>query len=247
MEIHILGNGAMASALAFGLKDKFDITIVGRNEAKMSNLKNQGFKTEIYGKNYDITDKNIILAFKPYALNEMAKILSGNSQICISVLAGVCLENLQIIKSNNYAVCMPNIAAYFKTSTTPYFTTSLNLQIHNIISEFGEAIKLENESDLRVAGVISGCVPAFLAIVAESLQNGGVKEGLKKEISANLVNGVFKSSAKLLESMHPAILKEKVCSPAGTTIEGVIELENCGIRSAFINAVSKSANKFKNK
>lgn len=246
MQIYILGNGAMASAMAIGLKDKFEVIVVGRSEKKLENLANLGFKTEIYGSSYDISNKNIILAFKPYALGDMAKILRGKARICISVLAMTNLEKLQILQSEQFCVCMPNIAAKFTSSVTPYFSESggkFDDEIYEILSTFGKAVRVENEKDIAIAGVLSGCTPAFLAMVAESLGNGGVKCGLKKEIASNLVSGVFESSAKLLENMHPSLLKESVCSPAGTTIEGVLELEKHGIRSAFASAVVKSFEK----
>ena len=246
MQIHILGNGAMASAMALGLKDKFEVIVVGRSEKKLENLANLGFKTEIYGDSYDISNKNIILAFKPYALGDMAKILRGKARICISVLAMTNLEKLNAINSEKTCVCMPNIAAKFKSSVTPYFAEfdgKFDDEIYEILSAFGKAVRLESQKDMACAGVLSGCVPAFLAMVAESLGNGGVKCGLKKEIASNLVSGVFESSAKLLDKMHPSLLKESVCSPAGTTIEGVLELEKHGIRSAFASAVIKSFEK----
>ncbi|MBO7475978.1 MAG: pyrroline-5-carboxylate reductase [Campylobacter sp.] len=246
MQIYILGNGAMASAMAIGLKDKFEVIVVGRSEKKLENLANLGFKTEIYGSSYDISNKNIILAFKPYALGDMAKILHGKARICISVLAMSNLEKLSVINSEKTCVCMPNIAAKFKSSVTPYFAEfdgKFDDEIYEILSTFGKAVRVENEKDMAIAGVLSGCAPAFLAMVAESLGNGGVKCGLKKEIASNLVSGVFESSAKLLENMHPSLLKESVCSPAGTTIEGVLELEKHGIRSAFASAVVKSFEK----
>lgn len=246
MQIYILGNGAMASAMAIGLKDKFEVIVVGRSEKKLENLANLGFKTEIYGSSYDISNKNIILAFKPYALGDMAKILRGKARICISVLAMSNLEKLSIINSEKTCVCMPNIAAKFKSSVTPYFSEcngKFDDEIYEILTTFGKAVRVENEKDMAIAGVLSGCAPAFLAMVAESLGNGGVKCGLKKEIASNLVSGVFESSAKLLENMHPSLLKESVCSPAGTTIEGVLELEKHGIRSAFASAVIKSFEK----
>ena len=176
----------------------------------------------------------------------MAKILRGKERICISVLAMSNLEKLSVINSEKTCVCMPNIAAKFKSSVTPYFSESggkFDDEIYEILSTFGKAVRVENEKDMACAGVLSGCAPAFLAMVAESLGNGGVKCGLKKEIASNLVSGVFESSAKLLENMHPSLLKESVCSPAGTTIEGVLELEKHGIRSAFASAVVKSFEK----
>lgn len=240
-KIYILGNGAMAEALANGLKSKFEVVIVGR---KLENLaKFSEFKTEIYGKTYDIAGKNIILAFKPYVLKEMAEILKGEANLCISVLAMTTLDDIKLIKAKSYCVSLPNIAAKFRASTTAYYTDSKDELIVEILSAFGSAIRVSSDSDLRVAGVIAGCVPAYLALVAEALANGGVKEGLKKDMALNLVNSVFKSTASLLENHHPAMLKELVCSPNGTTIEGVYTLEQRGVRAAFMEALSASVNK----
>ena len=243
MKIYILGNGAMASAMAYGMKNKYEIIIVGRNSEKLSSLRKAGFKCEIYGEKYDISGKIVILAFKPYALSQISKILSGKAEILISVMAGITLNDLKILKSDISVICMPNIAAKYGSSTTPYFSDSNDLRIDEILGSFGGCVRLENENDLNAAGVLSGCVPAYLALVAEALANGGVKEGLKKEISQNLVNKVFESSAKLLENFHPALLKEQVCSPGGTTIKGIFELEKFKVRAAFMDAVEASCSK----
>ena len=244
MRLYILGNGAMASALVDGLKDKFEIIVVGRSERNLDKFKELSIKTEIYGKFYDIEGKNIILAFKPYALDEMSQILKGEANVCISVLAMTKLSDLNFIDAKFKATCMPNIAAKFKTSTTPFYTKDDDSLIKQILDEFGNSYKVSSDDELRVAGVMTGCVPAYLSVVAEALANAGVKEGLKKELCNDLVQSVFKSTTSLLEKYHPAILKELVCSPKGTTIEGVVELEKHGVRSAFIEAFIKSSNKF---
>lgn len=243
MDIYIFGNGSMGEAIALGLRDKFNVIVVGRDPKKLKKFDKFNIKSEVYGKSYDIDEKNIILAFKPYALNDVSKILKGKAKICISVLAVTTIQALKCIKADSMVSCIPNIAAKFKASTTPYFTTSNDKLCERIIGEFGDTIKLSDEKDLNVAGVIAGCAPAYLAIVAEALQNGAVKEGLKKELSIKLVNGIFKSTSALLQNLHPVELKENVCSPAGTTIEGIYELEKSAIRSAFINAVSASSKK----
>lgn len=238
MRIYILGNGAMGSAMAYGLRDKFEVILVGRSKDSLAKFSE--FKTEIYGSSYDISDKNIILAFKPYALKDMTSILKGRANLCISVLAMTNLADIKGVLSKAYCVCLPNIAAKYKASTTAYYTDSSDELITDILNSFGKAVRVENESELRVAGALAGCVPAYLAVVAEALANGGVKEGLKKEISLNLVNSVFNSTAKLLKNYHPALLKELVCSPKGTTIKGVYELEKSSVRGAFMDALSAS-------
>lgn len=247
MKIYILGSGNMSLAMAYGLTDKFEIIIVGRDEKKLEEIKKIGFKTEIYTGKYDICEKNIILAFKAHALNEISKILNGTANICISVLAGVSYDELECVAAKDKVVCIPNMAAKFKSSITPFFTRSANENLYKILCEFGDAVRIEDERDLSVAGVISGCAPAYLAIVAEALQNAAVKEGMKKDLATKLINGLFKSTASLLSHTHPVNLKESVCSPGGTTIQGVYELERQAVRAAFMDALSLSNKKSKNK
>lgn len=242
MKVYILGNGAMGRAMAFGLKDSgFEVVIVGRTRASMADLKKLGFEIELYGEKYDITGKNIILAFKPYALEVVSKILSGKAATCVSVLARTDLKTLKSsIRALKYAVCLPNLAAKFKASMTPFIGDE---SASEIINGFGQSVRFESEREFVAAGVISGCAPAFLAMVAESLANGAVQQGVKSDSAYKIVSGLFDSVSKLLNDAHPALLKDAVCSPAGTTIEGIAKLEECGIRSAFIKAVEASSNK----
>lgn len=241
MKVYILGNGVMASAIADGLEGIFEIAIVGRNYEKLKEFNNR-FEIQTYNQSYDITDKNIILAFKPYALESVSKILKGKAKSCISVLARTYLKDLDCINSDEKLCCIPNIAAKFKMSTTPYISTNNAHISKKIISGFGQIFEMENEKMLNTAGVISGCVPAYLAVVAESLSNAGVKQGLFNKTSLKIVSSVFASFSKLIQSNHPAILKEQICSPAGTTIKGIKKLEDFKIRSAFFEAVEASCN-----
>ncbi|EAI4415207.1 pyrroline-5-carboxylate reductase [Campylobacter fetus] len=245
MKIYILGGGNMGTAMAYGLKNSgFDVIIVCRDKEKLANFKKIGFCAEIYGKSYDIKDKNIILAVKPYALSSVSNLLSGEAKVCISVLARTGIEMLNSsIKAKNYAVCLPNIAAKFNSSVTPFISDGDDNTIVEILNGFGKCVKLETKNELDAASVLAGCAPAYLALVAEALSNAGVLEGLKKDDANFLVNGLFDGFAKLLKSSHPALIKESVCSPAGTTIEGVAKLEECGVRHAFLQAVKASAKK----
>lgn len=109
----------MATALAYGLKDDYEICIVGRSIEKLQALAKEGFKTLLY-KDFNIEGKDVILAFKPYALENIAQMLKGQARILISVLANVDFEKLQTIKAQNYVRIIPNTAAKYKASTTPY-------------------------------------------------------------------------------------------------------------------------------
>ncbi|TQR34549.1 pyrroline-5-carboxylate reductase [Campylobacter sp. MIT 99-7217] len=241
-EIYILANGAMASALAFGLKDSYSVTIVGRTKFKLASLAEQGFKTLLYDE-FNAKDKILILAFKPYALQSVASKIKDEARLIISVLANTDLKTLSCFKAQNYARIMPNMAAKFKTSTTPFILQNdqFKEEILEILNTFGKAVELDNEEQMNAAMAISGCAPAFLAMIAESIANGGVYQGLNKNLSYELTQGIFESLASLLKHEHPAMIKEQICSPAGVTIKGVKILEDHKLRSALMQAIITSS------
>ncbi|EAK0951761.1 pyrroline-5-carboxylate reductase [Campylobacter lari] len=240
-EIYILGNGAMASAIAKGLEDTYKVVIVARDLKKASGL---NLKVLSYDE-FDMDNKNIILAFKPYALEEVAIKLKGKARWLISVLANTTFERLHCIDAQNYVKIMPNTAAEFKASTTAYLMEKdlFKDEILSLLNTFGKAISLQNEKEFDIATVLSGCTPAFLALVAESLANAGVKNGLKNELSYELTRASFESFSALFNHAHPAIIKEKICSPAGVTIKGIEALEKRALRGAFFEAFNASLNK----
>lgn len=243
MKVYIFGGGTMGTAIARGLRvNGFEIVIVERN--KNLELENEGFEVEVYGSNYDIKGKNIILAFKPYALESVSKILINEAKVCISVLARTPLETLKkSIKSQTHAVCLPNIAAKFCSSITPFICDKQENLVSEILDGFGKSVRVMSQAELDAGSVLAGCAPAFLAIVAEALANAGVKEGLKNSDAKNLVSGLFNGFSKLLENSHPSLIKEAVCSPGGTTIAGVAQLEKLGLRGLFFEAVRASCEK----
>ena len=241
--LYILGSGTMAGALGCGLKDDYEVFIVGGNPKKLAEFKQKGFQTLLYDE-FNAENKDIILAFKPYALDEVSQRLTGKARVIISVLANKDFKDLQAaFKAENFVLAMPNTAAFYKASTTPFVCENENHKddILAILQAFGKAFELENARLMSAAMAISGCAPAFLAVVAESITNGGVYEGLKSDLSLMLTQSLFESFTQLLKHEHPAIIKEKICSPGGVTIKGVKILEDNAVRSAFYQAINASA------
>ncbi len=239
--ISLVGTGKMALAIAEALKDSFSIEIVGRNYEKLSTLKEVGFKAVTF-EEFDPENKIVILAVKPGALESVAEKMEKKCHLLISVMAGVTLQQLKSrIKSRMYVRAMPNLAAIFKSSMTALTgDEEAKFESIKIFEKIGELIWLESERELDIATAIAGSGPAFLALVAEALTDAGVKEGLKREQARKLVEGLFEGSAKLLKKRHPALLKEEVMSPAGTTAAGIEALEKCGVRAAMFMAVKEA-------
>ena len=244
MKLTIIGYGKMATALINGLVDEYEIEVVGRDTYKLNALKNIFPKIEIYSiENFDIDDKNIILCVKPQVLSEVSQQFSGRANSVFSVLAGTTINSLkENIQAKSYIRFMPNLGAtYLKSMTT--ITGDINRQeiALDIAKSIGNAIWVNSEKELDIATAVAGSGPAYLALVAEALADGAVKEGLNRDLANNLVAGLFEGFSELIKNTHPAVIKDSVMSPAGTTASGYFALEEGSVRSSFIKAV-KSAN-----
>ena len=107
-------------------------------------------------------------------------------------------------------------------------------------------IVLELPSNLMgIGGAITGCGPAFVDVMMEAYADAAVKYGIPRGLAYELVSQTFVGSARLQQMTgdHPGVLKDAVCSPAGTTIRGVDALEHAGMRAACIDSIDAVMNK----
>ncbi|WP_024788048.1 MULTISPECIES: pyrroline-5-carboxylate reductase [unclassified Lebetimonas] len=243
--IYILGYGAMARAIATGMRGKEKFAVVGRNEDKLKNFSKE-FECEYFLLDgFDITDREIILAVKPYALAEVSMRIKGEAKTLYSILAGKSLTELQkYIKAKAYIRAMPNIAAAYGSSTTAVTgNIDVKKRAEELFSYIGDVVWLENDDEIDKATAIIGSGPAFLAIIAEAISDGGVYIGFKRDVANKLVKGLFKSFSTI--NLPFSETKDKVMSPKGTTAEGVLEIEDNKIRSTMIKVVKKTYEKSK--
>lgn len=111
-------------------------------------------------------------------------------------------------------------------------------ELESLLSASGSFDRVAEEQ-MDAAGTLTGCTPAFAYMFIEALADGGVMAGIpRKKAQEYAARAVMGAAALVLESgKHPGLLKDEVCSPGGSTIVGVRELEEKGFRSAAINAV----------
>lgn len=247
MKLTLIGNGTMAQSLAKGLVANHEVEIIGRNINKLKEVQKTIPQISIKELDdvEDITGKNILFCVKPYVLQTVSARLSGKANILFSILAGTTLDSLKKhIEAKYYVRTMPNVAAsVLKSMTTLTGDEEVKNEALEIFTSIGQTLWLESEKQLDIATAVAGSGPAFLAIIAEAIADGAVKAGLERNYSNLLVQGLFESTASLLESNHPAIIKDSVTSPGGTTAAGLGALEECGVRDAFIKAVEKAYDK----
>jgi pyrroline-5-carboxylate reductase len=108
----------------------------------------------------------------------------------------------------------------------------------DVLTHLGRVVRV-SEAAMDAVTAVSGSGPAYFALLAEAMIEAGILLGLSREISTTLVVQTMLGTAKQLrdEGMHPVELREAVTSPGGTTIAAIRELEQAGVRAAFLNAI----------
>jgi pyrroline-5-carboxylate reductase len=136
---------------------------------------------------------------------------------------------------------MPNLAATQNRSMST-LTGSLVCKDEaiSIFGAIGKTLWLSSEKELDIATALAGSGPAYLSLIAEALSDGAVKQGLKRDDAMTLMRGLFDGFAALIQSEHPALLKDAVMSPGGTTAAGYSALERANVRSGCINAIEEA-------
>ena len=247
MNLTLVGPGKMALALAKGLEKEHDLTIVGRDGEKLlafAEKLEKHAKTALLDK-YDLDGQTVILCVKPHALEATAKKLKGKAAALYSVLAGTPLETLKkAIKAEHYVRAMPNLAAgHFASMTALTGDDAKREEAETLFASIGRTLWVESEKELDIATAVAGSGPAYLALVAEALADGAVRQGLRRDDAETLVRGLFAGFPPLIEASHPALLKDAVMSPGGTTAAGCAALEARAVRAAFAEAVAKAFEK----
>ena len=114
--------------------------------------------------------------------------------------------------------------------------------VEQLMNSVGTSVRVPDELLHAVTGV-SGSGPAYIFLVIEALSDGGVAQGLSRELATKLAAQTVLGAAKMVleTGLHPGQLKDQVTSPGGTTIAALRHLEQAGLRSALIEAVGKAA------
>ena len=239
--ITFIGNGNMALSIAHGLKNTFKIEVVGRDISNLDKFeKDLGVKIEKNSyESFNMSDKKVILCVKPANLQEVGVRLLGTASELYSVLAGTTISSLkENIKSNGTVRVMPNLAASVGESmTTMTGDKELQKEAEELFKAIGSTLWLVSEKEVDIATAVAGSGPAYLALIHESLCDGAVKQGMKRADAIKVTNGLFKGFGDLIGTTHPALLKDGVMSPGGTTAAGYAALEENGVRNGCIKAV----------
>lgn len=188
----------------------------------------------------------VVLAIKPQMFDSVVSALhpSSPTQLIVSVLAGTPLSKLEAGFPDQPVIrAMPNTPATVGAGMTAIaagqHATLDHMQLaHQLFQAVGQVVEVP-EAWLDAVTGLSGSGPGYVAVVIEALTDGGVAVGLPRAIASQLAIQTVLGTAQLLQTtdLHPAVLKDRVTSPGGTTIAGISTLERAGLRSALIEAV----------
>lgn len=196
----------------------------------------------------------LILAVKPQIYPEVIKQIKEHvkeSVIIVVIAAGQKIDNIKALFERDVKVVrtMPNTPALVgegmaaicpSTNVTDEETES----ICKIFNSFGKS-EIVSEKLMDVVTAVSGSSPAFIFMLIEAMADGAVLEGMSRDKAYKFASQAVLGSAKMVldTKKHPAELKDMVCSPGGTTIEGVSALERNGFRASVIDAIHETTEK----
>ncbi len=258
MNIGIIGSGNMASALAGGLISSGiirpdELSMSDKSEGKLAVWQKNGVFTTEDNKEVLAHSDIVIFAVKPNVLPcvlEEAKEFAED-RIFISIAAGFEISKIEesLGRTAKIVRAMPNTPARVNCGMTviaPNGSVSASevKEVEKILSSVGEVIVLE-EKYINAATAVHGSSPAYIYMLIDAMADGAVKHGIPKSIALRLAAKAVEGSAKMvLESgEHPQKLKDDVCSPGGTTIAAVCELERTGFSSSVQQAIDACVEK----
>lgn len=189
----------------------------------------------------------LVMACKPYQIADVLKELGAalDGKALISIAAGWPLERykMALTAATRVQFVMPNTPAMVGEGVLLFEEeNTLELSEREEVKALFASVGIVQElpaSLMGIGGAVTGCGPAFVDLMIEAYGDVAVKYGLKRADAYRLISQMILGSAKLqlATGTHPGILKDNVCSPAGTTIRGVAALEENGFRNACIKSI----------
>ena len=258
MKLGFIGAGTMGTAIIKGILDQEflkpqDLYISRKRPELSGNLAAQG--VNVMPDNISLVQAVdcVVFAVKPVYLpqviDEIYKDLEN--KVIISIVAGWTYDMLKraLPESSRFIRVMPNtplaVGEGMSLISSRYTCSEDEFSFTRRIFEAAGKVAVVEDHVFTPANGISGCGPAFVYEFIEALADGGVRYGVPRALAYELASQTLIGAAKMVleTGEHPGKLKDAVCSPGGTTIEGIFALEKGGMRAAVMEAVSATVEK----
>ncbi|HET6880219.1 MAG TPA: pyrroline-5-carboxylate reductase [Pirellulales bacterium] len=253
-----IGAGRMATALAKGFVDRGLATPGQLVASDPVPLAAEQFQRATGGRlladNLQVAAQAdcLFLAVKPQQMGEILAQLAGRlnqRHLVVSVAAGVALSTIRqaLGEGPRLVRVMPNTPCLIGQGASAYClgpgaTPDDGQLVGKLLEAVGLALEV-NEKLLDAVTGLSGSGPAFVYMIIEAMSDGGVRMGLPRDVALALAAQTVRGAAELVltSAQHPAVLKDQVASPGGTTIAGLQVLETGAVRGALMAAVEAAA------
>jgi pyrroline-5-carboxylate reductase len=249
--IAILGGGRIGEALLSGLlsADWSDIVVTARSEDRVAELRERhGVEATTSNRDAVAGAALVVVAVKPQDIDALLEDIGGSlsaEQTVLSVAAAIPTAYIEARIADGVPVvrAMPNAPSVVHEGMAgiaagAHAGDEQLALAEDVLTHLGRVVRV-NENAIDAITALSGSGPAYFALLAEAMIEAGILLGVSREISTTLVVQTMFGTAKQLrdQGMHPVELRESVTSPGGTTIAAIRELEQAGVRAAFLNAI----------
>jgi pyrroline-5-carboxylate reductase len=244
-----IGESLLSGLLSSGWRAPDQVVVTGRREERLAEL------AERYSVDTTLSNAEavrgaelVVIAVKPQDLEGLLGEIGGivdEAQTLLSIAAAIPTAAIERRLAAPVPVvrAMPNAPATVHEGIAGICAGSHAADEHlalaeDALSHLGAVVRVP-ERYMDAVTAVSGSGPAYFALLAEAMIEAGILLGLGRETSTQLVVQTMLGTAKLLrdEHVHPVELREAVTSPGGTTIQAIRELEQAGVRAAFLNAI----------
>lgn len=257
MKLGVIGCGKMAYALVKGMFNRNAVMFSQVLASDVDALRQELFAAEFGAQNMEAAELAkdadvVLLAVKPAQIEAVVRGIGSQldeKKLIVSVAAGIKTARIEAVLQKKIPVVrvMPNTPALVGEGMSALCPGAYAGSEHiGLVKSMCDCIGLSvvvEERYMDAVTAVSGSGPAYAFLFAEAQIEAAVNIGLSADMARQMVVQTIKGSVKMMEEqqqLHPAVLKAQVCSPAGTTIAAVRQLEAGGTRSAIFNAIEKA-------
>jgi pyrroline-5-carboxylate reductase len=255
--IGFIGGGQMAKALAggairAGLVKPEQLVVAEPNVTQQEQFIATVGNVQLCDHGHEVLKRcdRVVLAVKPQVLKviggELGRMVERR-HLLVSIAAGISLPQLQQLFTTQRIVrVMPNTPCQVGAGASGISADGTVgaediAWVEKLMGSVGLTVRVSDQLLHAVTG-LSGSGPAYIYMIIEALSDGGVAQGLPRDLATQLAAQTVYGAAKMVldTKLHPGELKDQVTSPGGTTIAAIRTLEDAGLRSALIEAVASA-------